>query len=173
MEKTNKCLKEWNAVIEALGQGKQTILIRKYKTSLDKFLLYPTVHYTRKGNYLDSFKKACIPFVEDNSIPSKEGDKTEIKYIATVEGVIEKPVQKIRGLQKYFIWTTEHVKSYLNNRNANVWLLRVYTLPKPYMAEPTPGPIRYANLKEEVSLRGIKPVLDDNEFSKIAKQILK
>ena len=31
MSKTiTKCLNEWNATIEALGQGKQSILIRKY-----------------------------------------------------------------------------------------------------------------------------------------------
>lgn len=31
IELTNKCLKEWAAAIEALDQGKQTILIRNYK----------------------------------------------------------------------------------------------------------------------------------------------
>lgn len=31
MKTTHKCLKEWNATIEALGQVKQTILIRNYK----------------------------------------------------------------------------------------------------------------------------------------------
>ncbi len=34
------------------------------------------------------------------------------------------------------------------------------------MMEPTSGAIRYANLKKEVSLEGIKPALSDNEFSK-------
>ncbi len=29
MTEISKCLNEWNATIEALGQGKQTILIRK------------------------------------------------------------------------------------------------------------------------------------------------
>ncbi len=35
------------------------------------------------------------------------------------------------------------------------------------MAEPTPGAIKYANLKEKVSLDNIKPVLSDEEFSKV------
>lgn len=39
------------------------------------------------------------------------------------------------------------------------------------MAEPTPGPIVYANLKREVSLEGIKPILSDAEFSKTIKAI--
>lgn len=41
-----KCLNEWNATIEALGQGKQTILIRNYNTTVKEFLLYPTVSYS-------------------------------------------------------------------------------------------------------------------------------
>ena len=44
-------------LLEALGQGKQTILIRKYGTTIDKFLLFPTVSYAFKDNYLDSFEK--------------------------------------------------------------------------------------------------------------------
>lgn len=42
----------------------------------------------------------------------------------------------------------------------------IYTL-EPYWVEPTPGAIRYANLKEEVSLEGMEPVLSNSEFAKI------
>ena len=48
--KTTKCLNEWNATIEALGNGKQSVLIRKYGTSLKGFLLYPTVSYANKDD---------------------------------------------------------------------------------------------------------------------------
>ena len=54
---------------------------------------------------------------------------------------------------------------------AHVWALRVYTLKTPYMAEPAPGAIRYANLKKEISLEGIKSVLNDGEFSEIIDPI--
>ena len=53
MMEITKCLNEWNATIEALGQGKQTILIRKYGTTLNKFLLYPTNSYANKDDVLD------------------------------------------------------------------------------------------------------------------------
>lgn len=39
------------------------------------------------------------------------------------------------------------------------------------MAEPTPGAIRYANLKKEVSLEGIKPVISDEEFLKTIEAV--
>lgn len=171
MDKINKCLKEWNATVEALGQGKQTVLIRTYKTTLKEFLLYPTVSYANKDDYLDSFQKKHQSFVEENALPKKDKDKVEIKYYATLEKIAEKSAQSASRLQKFYIWTPEHVKSYLKGQKAYVWALRVYELKKPFMAEPTPGAIRYANLKEEMSLKGIKPVLTDAEFSKTIKSL--
>ncbi len=169
MDKINKCLKEWNATVEAMGQGKQSLLIRTYKTTLKEFLLYPTVSYALKDNYLESFQKKHQSFVEENALPKKKGDKVEIKYYATLENIAEKSAQSTGRLQKYYIWTPEHVKSYLRNQKAYVWALRVYELKEPFMAEPTPGAIRYANLKREVSLEGIKPVLSDSEFNEVLK----
>ena len=65
-----KCINEWNATIEALGQGKQTILIRKYATTLNEFLLYPTVSYANKENILDSFQDK--QFVKNNLLPMED-----------------------------------------------------------------------------------------------------
>ena len=170
MDKIKKCLNEWNATIEALGQGKQTILIRKYRTNIDKFLLYPTFSYALKENYLDSFEKKYKSFAEENALPNKDDNKTEVKYFATVEKVIEKSSQRIGSLNKYHIWTNEHVISYLGNKKAYIWILRVYKLKKPVMAERTIAKV-YPNLLEEVSLEGIEPVFSDEEFSKIVKEI--
>lgn len=164
MESTHKCLKEWNTTIEALGQGKQTILIRNYKTNVTEFLLYPTVSYALKDDYLDSFQDKYQDFVQSNSLPDKKGDKVLIKYFATVEEIVEKPVSRIPS-DKNYIWTRGHVKNYMTGKIANIWILRVYTLKEPYWAEPTPGAIRYANLKEEISLEGMKPVMSDFEFN--------
>lgn len=170
MQSTHKCLKEWNATIEALGQGKQTILIRNYKTTVIEFLLYPTVSYALKDDYLESFQTKYQDFVKSNSLPDKKGDKVRIKYFATLEKIIEKPVSGIPS-DKHYIWTKNHVKNYMNGKTAFIWVLRVYTLKEPYWAEPTRGAIRYANLKEEVSLEGIEPVLSDSEFAEIVKKI--
>lgn len=89
MGEITKCINEWNATIEALGQGKQTILIRKYGTSLNEFLIYPTVSYINKDDILDSFSDE--EFVKDNILPVGENRTYEVKYYATVEEVIDKP----------------------------------------------------------------------------------
>lgn len=167
---TTKCINEWNATIEALGQGKQTILIRKYKTLQKDFLFHPTVSYAAKEDYLQSFQKNHRKFVEENALPKKDGKKTEIKYYAKVDKVIEKPSNRIGGFSKYHIWTNEHVRSYLGSNKAQIWILRVYKLKEPVMAEHGGGQT-YVNLKKPVSLEGIEPVLSDKEFSKIVESI--
>lgn len=170
MPEITKCLNEWNATVEALGQGKQTILIRNYGTNLPNFILYPTVSYANKDDFLESFQPKYRDFVEENALPLNEKSKFLVKYFAKVEKVIEKPVSRVGSLKNHYIWTSEHVKSYMNTPKAKVWILRVYELEEPVMAGRTRG-MRYANLLEPVSLEGIKPVLSDAEFNKITSSI--
>lgn len=171
MSPITKCLNEWNATVEALGQGKQTILIRNYRTTLERFVLYPTLSYTNKDDYLDSFQEKYQSFIQQNSLPKEDGKKKQVRYVAKVDKILEKPVSRINTMRKYYLWTNEHVRSYLNSQKAYVWVLRVYKLKEPVMAERTKG-IRYANLTEPLSLKGIKPVLSDTKFSKILEDIV-
>lgn len=129
MSEITKCINEWNATIEALGQGKQTILIRKYGTTLNEFLLYPTVSYANKDNILNSFQDK--EFVKDNLLPSGEDRTYEVKYYATVEDVIEKSSSRIGAFNKFHIWTRDHVKNYLGRKPAKIWILRVYNWMNP------------------------------------------
>ena len=72
MSEITKCINEWNATIESLGQGKQTILIRKYDISLNEFLLYHTISYANKEDILDSFQEEYKSFASDNLLPDGE-----------------------------------------------------------------------------------------------------
>ena len=168
MAKITKCLNEWNATVEALGQGKQTILIRKYNTSLKEFLLYPTVSYANKDNYLDSFSDK--KFAKENTYPNRKNDKFEVKYFAKVEKVIEKSSGRIGTLNDFHIWTRDHVKSYLKNKKAYIWVLRVYELENPVFTKRSNGML-YANTLEEISIDNMKPVLSDKEFGEILSKI--
>ena len=167
MSEITKCLNEWNATLEALGQGKQTILIRKYGTTLNEFLLYPTVSYANKENILDSFQDK--EFAKNNLLPNGD-DAYEVKYYATVEEVIEKPSTRIGAFNKFHIWTRNHVKNYLGRKEAKIWILRVYKLDKPQMLKRNMG-MKYANVDKPVKLEG-KPVIPDEEFDKLKKEIL-
>jgi len=167
MSEITKCLNEWNATLEALGQGKQTILIRKYGTTLNEFLLYPTISYANKEDVLDSFQDK--EFVKNNLLPTGENKTYEVKYYATVEEVIDKSSTRI-GAYNIHIWTNNHVKDYLGGVNAKIWILRVYKLDKPQMLKRNMG-MRYANVDKPVKLEG-KPVILDKEFNKLKEEIL-
>ena len=169
-ETITKCLNEWNATIEALGQGKQSILIRKYGTNVTDFLLYPTVSYALKDDYLDSFQEDYKDFVKNNTYPNKKDSKIEVKYYAKVEKVVEKSSSRIGTLNNYHIWTRDHVKSYLGNSKAQIWILRVYELDEPQYLTRTRG-MKYANVDKEISIENLKPVLSDDDFEKIIKGI--
>lgn len=169
-ETITKCLNEWNATIEALGQAKQSILIRKYGTNVTDFLLYPTASYALKDDYLDSFQEDYKDFVKNNTYPNKKDSKLEVKYYAKVEKVVEKSSSRIGTLNNYHIWTRDHVKSYLGNSKAQIWILRVYELDEPQYLTRTRG-MRYANVDKEISIENLKPVLSDDDFEKIIKGI--
>ena len=168
MNEITKCLNEWNATIEALGQGKQTILIRKYGTTLKEFLLYPTSSYANKDDVLDSFQDK--EFVQNNLLPAGENRTYEVKYYATVEEVIDKSSSRIGAFNKFHIWTRDHVKDYLGRKKAKIWILRVYELDEPQMLKRSNGML-YANVDKPVKLEG-KSVLSDSEFNKIKEEIL-
>ena len=170
MTEITKCLNEWNATIEALGQGKQTILIRKYDTTLKEFLLYPTISYANKDDIFDSFQDDYKSFVKDYLLPAGENRTYEVKYYATVEEIIEKSSSRIGTFNKFHIWTRDHVKNYLGRKEAKIWILRVYELDKPQMLKRSNGML-YANVNKPVKLEG-KPVISDAEFDKLKKEIL-
>ena len=167
MSEITKCINEWNATIEALGQGKQTVLIRKYNTNLKEFLLYPTVSYANKDDVLESFQDK--EFVKDNLLPNGENRTYEVKYYAKVEEVIEKSSARIGAFNKFHIWTREHVKNYLGKTSAKIWILRVYKLNQPQKLKRSNGML-YANVDKPVKLEGT-PVLSDAEFNKLKDEI--
>lgn len=170
MVKITKCLNDWNATVEALGQGKQTIIIRKNATTLKEFLLYPTVSYANKEDYLDSFKESKKDFVKENTLPNAEGKSYEVKYYATIEDVFETPVSRIGKFNNCHIWTKKHVSGYFDTKNANIWLLRVYELDEPVYCGRSRGMV-FANVDKEIELKG-KPVIRGNDFEKLKEEIL-
>lgn len=173
MIRVERFLKEWNAVVEALGQGKQTILIRKYDTKIKEFLLYPTSYYAKTDYYLDSFQKRYHSFVEENSLPykNKEG-KIQIKYFAKFEQFYEYKNTKFNVLEKNSIWTNEHIQSYLKGKSAIIWLMRIYKLDQPFMTNLAFG-IRYSKTNHSLKPTQLKPVINDKEFSKIRTKLKK
>ena len=171
MADITKCLNEWNAIIEALGHGKQTILIRKYRTNLNEFLLYPTNKYAEDNYVLNFFKDTEREFVENNLFSVKHGKLSEVKYYAEVEEIFKKPLTEIEKYDNFHIWTTTHVKKYFfMKKEMAIWILRVYELDEPQMLKKT-GSVKYGNADKPVKLEG-SPIISDKEFDRLKKEIL-
>ena len=94
----------------------------------------------------------------------------EIKYFANVQAIFEKTPQRIAKLNKFHMWKNTHVKAYLNNANGFVWVLRVYKLDNPVMSDRSKSLI-FSNLRENINIDHIEPVLTDSEFAKIVQEI--
>ena len=103
-------------------------------------------------------------------MPIGENRTYEVKYYATVEGVIDKSSTRIGAFNKFHIWTRDHVKNYLGGKKAKIWILRVYKLDKPQICKRSNGMI-FANVDKHVNLKG-KPVIADKEFNKLKEEIL-
>jgi restriction system protein len=164
------CFKEWNAVVEALGQGKQSVLVRKFTTYKKDFLLYPTVSYVNKKHFMDDFQDNKKKFVKNNLLPKTDGKKVEVKYFAKVEKIKEFSPNALSKFNKNFIWNMNHVRSYLGNRKGFVWLLRVYELEEPVMGFAMTRAITFAKLANDVDVKAKKPVISDAEFNKILEK---
>ena len=166
MATITKCLNEWNVIVEALGKGKQTILIRNYDTTLEEFLLYPTISYADNENYLNSFKLNYYDFVEKNTFPNSKGKEYEIKYYAKIEKKIKTNSRALNNFDKYHIWDKDHVNNFVRGKTPYIWVLRVYKIQNPRFLSRTRG-MKYANVKEEVDISNLTPVLSDEEFNNI------
>lgn len=161
--------------MEALSQGKQTILLRKYAPARREFLLYPTYEFARHKNYLDTFQ-AEYRAVAKQAVAAKRAKLTEIKCFASVAQVIrveKADLPSLRTLSRLYIWTPEHVQRYFAQADeAFVWLLKVELLSTPGIIKDLPrGAITYANLPEPIPTDGRSPVLSDDLLRTVESQV--
>ena len=171
--KSNKALKEWATVVKALGEGKQTILIRKgeLKSTYDEFFLYPTFTRQIKDKFKGQFHSDF-----DATRTGRAKGKVMIEFYAQIKEVSRvTKSKKLLELDSYYIWTSSHVEDYFQktkDEKLYVIILRVFKLPKPAFIEPPgPGSIVWINLPKPISTQGLVPVLKDGEFKNTVERI--
>lgn len=152
-------VKDWSVVIDALGNGRQILLLRKYQPAYREFLLQPTYNYP-----VSSFKDEYQKVARDNKSQKMRGI-VQINHYAEVKEVIEiEDPRKLGILSNEYIWTFQHVLDYFKEEKAFIWLLRVYKLTSFLSVKPTRSMI-YEKCEEPISSRGSTPVLSDSEFT--------
>ena len=157
-----------NPVIEALGCGMQSILVRKSHPPSEKFILFPSTFQESFEKSARFFKNKQYEFVKDNYHPKMEGEYSEVKYYAEVVDVIENPPGGISDFRSFQLYTSLYFDKYLNDDNCVIWILRVYKLPNSMFL------LRQENsvhLMRGVNLEG-EPVLDNLNFFKLKAEIM-
>ncbi len=168
--------KEWAGVCEALGRGRQTILLRKGGISEDSgagafvpdhpaFWLFPTaVHQAQQGLRAESPTLAIGPTVP-------------IRLLAQVEHV-RRVVDEasLPALENFHILTPETVRNRFHYREPGLWVLvvRIWRREAPIAIETTPeqaGCKTWVTLDHPLPVDGITPVLNDREWAEVAARL--
>lgn len=160
--------KEWAGVCDALGSGRQSLLLRKggieegpagFVPEHPVFWLYPThVHEGEQG----------LKWPATRGRPASPG-VVAIDALAVVESVdrIDR-IETLLGLADLHAWTEETVRKRFDYRRPGLWVLgvRVYRRHEPWAVEITPAQLgckSWVPLERPIPTDGLVPVRTDAE----------
>jgi hypothetical protein len=148
--------KEWSFIVDALGKGRQSIILRKGGISEEggdfdmkgqKFVLYPTLfHQTEQ-----MLKPQWLPFLDGNKFYPNP-DKVKIQYYAEVaNSSIITDWNTIAKLNNWHAWKEEVIRERFErwNKSVNLLVLQTFELPQIYELDVLP---QYGGCKSWIEL---------------------
>ena len=127
--------KEWAVICEALGTGRQSVIIRKggiaegrggFAFRHDEFLLFPTWFH-------EQLEKTTLP--PETAVPEEPGEEMELRYTAHIEwsGLVTDwgQVARLRELHVLRESVIEERYRYSETQGVHVAFVRVYRLEPP------------------------------------------
>jgi hypothetical protein len=177
-------LKEWAAIVSALENGDQTIILRKggildvesgFRIESKKFLLYPTQEHQERNHIKPQFYK----YLDVKSNLKKEGFNRIMSYAEVLGEANISSEDIIKKLSAYHIWSDSYIKERRNwqpGKPMKIAFLKIYKIP-PFN---TPIKSEYQGCKSWININAEIPVgeavLSDreiksklNEFKEIIK----
>jgi len=166
-------LKEWAVVCQALGSGRQIMLLRKggiyeaageFELENREFLLFPT--------YLHQNAQMLKPEAQ-GGVEKRDAEPGEVTLSAA--GIVTDIVQlqsreQIQQIDDEHVWTRPLIDMRFDYRPENplyLLLVRAYRLPEPLTIANTPsyaGCKSWVPLDSPVEIGGALPVLDDARY---------
>jgi hypothetical protein len=162
--------KEWGYIVDALGKGKQSIIIRKGGISEDtpdftikgtKFLLFPTQFHQAN----EMIKSEWLPHLNGDQFQIGS-DKIKILYFAEIaEAKLIKDFSTLEKLDAHHAWKKEVIQERFNRWEKSAYLLivQIHKLFKPVEIELKPaygGCKSWVELEENISMVG-EPIIYD------------
>ncbi len=156
--------KEWSYIVDALGKGYQSIILRKggiaeeggdFTVKGSKFLLLPTLFHQAKN----LIKEDWLPKLSDTTFHSSP-DKVRLDYFAEIaETRLVKDWSILQKLYNQHAWKEEIIKERFNRWEKSVYLLivQVYKLKVPAEITILPeyeGCKSWVELQDQIDLNG-------------------
>lgn len=176
-------LKEWAVAIEALGQGRLALIIRKggireennrFEVKFPEFLLFPSFEHQQSELLRPDHAEALADAI--NAVPADDGlTFTHFAKVHSAFPVTELP--QLEALEPHHIWTKEYAEKRLRWRPRvalTAMVLRVYRLP---VAKQAPFRPEYSGCKswlpllDPVNIDGLEPAMSDDAFAAEAAAI--
>ncbi|ACD84274.1 DUF1802 family protein [Candidatus Methylacidiphilum infernorum] len=174
--------KDWQIVVEALGKGKQSILLRKggiqekeFQLKSPFFWLLPT-HYHEELHQV----KPEYRFVEKDEGEESSPGCLLLKYVAWVqEDFFVTDWEIVRRLSPFYIWEEPILKKrfdYGKKKGLSVLILRVYRAYPPLEVKEDEKAMRgcrsWVKMASPFTPRRFEAVIDEKKFCEIRKNIL-
>jgi hypothetical protein len=169
--------KEWAVICQALGSGRQALILRKggiaeesgaFRVEHERFWLYPTwVHQQTEG-----IVSAALPLWEEAVASRPPEGILHLRHFAEVVRVFEvRELALAERLAGMHCWSPEAVRMKFAYRRPGLWVLsvRIFLLPQPHVVperDAYAGCRSWVELDEELSTDGAAAVLPDDVFAR-------
>ena len=170
--------KEWAIVCQALGEGQQTVILRKggiaegrdgFAFRYPEFFLFPTFFH-------EQIEKTRLP---DAIVPQANESQVEIRFFARMEhGCRIESWETAEALENFHVLKKSVVRERFDDARApgiHVAFVRVFRLGQSWIL---PNERSYAGCRSWVQLPDppatmqLEPVLNDSEFAEIERRFL-
>lgn len=175
--------KEWAIVVDALGRGEQSIILRKggiaegrggFKPEHERFLLFPTLFHQQRESVLPAAQSRY-----DEIAPGLPGtDILRLEFVAEVALARQlRSLEEAQGLRPFHIWRDEVVADRFDwgrDKSLYVMVLRIRRLPQRIDLPMLPsygGCKSWIETSEEIAVTNAVPVLEEAAFAERLKAI--
>jgi hypothetical protein len=172
-------LKEWAVVCRALGEGRQSLLLRKggiiertdgFALESPWFLFLPTLEHQNAGDVTDPLEGAAGgppegPFPVDSM--AFASDVRPVRNLEALKRLMPSTVHTERFLEKRW--------SYRPDRPLYAVLTRVFRRGRPLLVPPDvryAGCVSWVELSSSIETDGFSPVLEDEIFASRRQKLL-
>ncbi|MCW5558026.1 MAG: DUF1802 family protein [Verrucomicrobiae bacterium] len=165
--------KEWAVIVEALGRGRQSLILRKggiaedagvFRVDHPRFLLFPTQFHQHRDHVLPD----AADLADAAATQAPPPDQLRIRYAAAVVGWrLLASLGEVQALAGHHLWSPETIANRFTwggEESIVLMALRVFRLEPPaeLPMQPDYGGCRsWVTLEQDIDTAGALPVLDE------------